>query len=399
VLFMLFNFLRFGVAEGIVRLTPFITTIFLAAKLEPSEFAWLAIVLVTYEIFFIVSSNNIVALTRIYFFKKQLATLTAVIRSSFQNSLMISVTLSILLFCFTEISFQFSFFLCLCVILRNVSTVTLALLQCKGDVKAYSVLATVYSVVFLSSLYCSIELFNFGRDSWLYALILASFFQFCFALIYFLRYLPNFFKIVKYKYSRVVFILGLGFMPQAIGWWAKSGADRYLILGFYGELQLASYSLAYQFSAVLLIFVNVINLVFVPFLNKMLFDKEMDRVKGVIVKTKVFVILFSALLCVLGYFVVEYFYIEKFDNISFIFVATTLTLVPFSLVLIDMNILYYYSQQNYVAKIVLFSAIIQLFLASVLAQEFPLLIYISVSFVVNFIMMILITHRIKRYLL
>lgn len=381
------NLFLYGLSEGLNKVTPFITSLLFAYFLSVEDFGYLALYIVAFELFFIFIANNIAAVYRVQFFKRSIKTISLLALAGLINSFKIGVVLFILTICLFQY-YNFSALVLLFPLLglaRTISLIGLVQSQCKKKSSIYLNINLIYFMSFILSIWCFKDA---GVEGWFYALIIATILQALYAFINV--------NDIKYNTKTInkcrrliwpVFFIGVAFLPQAIGWWGKSGADRFIVEHVFGVVTLASYSLAYQLSAMLLVLVTVINLVFVPVLNDLLAKKMYCEVKRKINMITCLVLLAFLFIVTFGFLFLTSFFTEKYNDVQWYYLLLSASTLPFSLSLIYMNLYYFFGKQVLVAKIVTLSAISQLLLAYFIGVEFGILGYFCGAIIVNFIML------------
>ena len=359
---MLLNIVKYGVSEGIAKLAPFFTTLYVAKFLSPELFGRYSLVIVLFEIIFILISFNIQATTRIDFFKENHFNFCKIKQNHIVISfLFASVALLSLVFLDGE-NKLIVFFLIMSALLRTISVFALAIFQCSKKVNLY----IWANIIFVFSLALSIFIFvNLGATfySWAVSMVIASALQLlfvlkAFGLKSFKAYWP---RDVTYKSLKIAFVPAFLFMPQAIGWWLKNGADRFLINNFLGTEVLGNYSLAFQLSSILIIFVATVNLALVPTVNESLKNKKIDVVIRMLFIMALSCVLFNVLLYYTTLEVLDLFYQESYPLAKEMTLYLCIANLFQAFNMIYINVLYYENEGGVVAKVIFFSFVCQLF--------------------------------------
>ncbi|KIO36125.1 oligosaccharide flippase family protein [Shewanella sp. cp20] len=399
---MVTNFIKYAVSEGIAKLAPFITTLYVAKNISVEDFGRYSLIFVIYELFFILISFNIQATTRIDFFKLPRTKFLASKREHF----IISFSLALFILIVSIIvGFEFKYILVmlvLSILMRCLSVFQLAVYQCERNASSY-VISNLTFTISLSLITIFFVVFGFGYLSWLYGLLFASFLQLlvsCFL-----------FKFTKVKLYlalnrldfnadsfKSTFIMALLFLPQALGWWLKLGADRWIIESKVGTVTLGEYSLAFQFASVLLIAATVINLVLVPEINTCLKQNNFKRIKMFLYPATIFLAILAFVIYFVAREIVTIFY--KVDYLNSIYYLKLL-MFPFlvqSLILIVSNILYYFGQGGYMAKIILVTFSLQFLINFFFVDSFAVRGMVLISLFANIIVFLLIILKSKKEL-
>lgn len=392
---MILNLIKYAISEGFAKLAPFITTLYVAKYLSPELFGKYSLVIVLYEICFIFISFNIQATTRIDFFKEQAEQFKVIKQNHFFLSFVIAIIFSIALLLIQKGDFLTVSILVLAAVIRSCSVFILAIFQCSKRVNAY----VVTNLVFVLTLSIGIFLFlklEAQYYSWLYAMAIASVLQLIVAISlykgdFFSAFVPRNVNLLSIK---ATFIPALLFMPQAIGWWLKTGADRAIISNQLGDSVLGEYALGFQFASLILVMVTVINLAFVPELNRLLKDDDNIKAKKIIFYTTCFLVVCSILVGIAGYLGISFFYSNDYQFALLYFTLLAFTVLPQALMLLNINVLYYHGEGKYVAKLIFIPFLLQALINMVIVQYFGVVGMITFSFLINlFVLQLVINKR------
>lgn len=391
---MLINLIKYAVSEGIAKLAPFLTTLYVAQFLSVEDFGRYSLIFVIYELFFILVSFNIQATTRIDFFKMS--------RVKFLRSKREHFTISLFLVFFilstsAIVSSEYKYIIYILILssfIRCISVFQLAIYQCEKKASLY-VISNLTFTISLSIFTIVFVILDFGYLSWLYGLLCGSFLQLLVSCVLFgynrtLLFLSLNRLNSTFSSFKATFIVALLFLPQALGWWLKLGADRWIIERKVGASILGEYSLAFQFSSALLIAATVINLVLVPELNFCLKNNNLNRIKLLFFPTFLFLILLSIIIYFIASEVIIRFYDVEYLNSVF---YLKLLIFPFliqSFILIFSNILYYLGNGSYMAKLILVAFSVQVIINYCFVESFGVQGMVIVSLIANVIVFTLI---------
>jgi O-antigen/teichoic acid export membrane protein len=139
----------------------------------------------------------------------------------------------------------------------------------------------------------------------------------------------------------------------------KTGVDRFLVNEFYGVEALASFSLAFQFSALLIMGVTALNLAIVPELNTMLLSRNIKQAKQILRLGYGVILLGGGIVFGIGTLSIEHFYAGKFQSVDLLFPLFLLSIIPQSFVLLLTNVLYFTDNKAFVAKSVVLISVCQ----------------------------------------
>jgi len=397
---MLLNIIKYGLSEGVAKIAPFLTTLYVAKFLSPELFGKYSLIVVMFEITFILISFNIQATTRIDYFKEDTDSFNNIKQNHFILSVFITFLGLFALFFVEESERVIVIILLFSALMRTGSVFILAMFQCARRVNAY-IITNVLFVIILSGV--TFTLVNMGASfySWLYAMLFASAVQLVLAMnLYGFKNFRHFSpKTIRFDSLKIMFIPAVLFMPQAIGWWLKSGADRVIISDALGDVTLGHYALAFQFSSITLIVVGVINLALVPEMNKLLSLGKGKEVSALINKASVFVFLICISVSFFGYQFINLLYSLEYAPALPIFIMLVFSTLPQAIMLLVINVLYFKGEGLFVAKLVFYSFFAQAIISYIVAPIFGVLSMVINSLFVNVIVLLLIWIRKNKIIL
>ncbi|ACJ28349.1 Polysaccharide biosynthesis protein [Shewanella piezotolerans WP3] len=387
---------KYGVSEGLAKLIPFATIFVFAHQFSSELVGTLTLLIVTVEILSIIVINNTAAVTRIDFFKFETDVLKKQLNTQLSNSLTSSLLLLIIIvpiLIYEEVS-AYYYILLFVPCLRTYTTTSLALLQCRKETNQYLKAQVIFSITYLIVF---AMLYKQGILSWIVALCVGLTLQ-----AIYLKATNTFVSfskivIVPKKDSLNVALKGIAFMPQAIGWWLRSGAERYLIAFYLGVATLGQYALSVQISAIAVLFVTAINLAIVPEVNRHLSSgssKELLKINKIYRFT--FILLFIAVLLLWfsGYSYLSAYYAEYAISKEILWIACLSTLFQ-SCSMVLMNELYFRGKAILVAKYVLICFIIQAGLQFLVLNVFAeLYIVLLVNVIFSVVLLLLVVSKI-----
>ncbi len=396
---MIINILKYGVSEGLAKIAPFIISLYIAKLLTPEIFGLYSLIAVVFEIVFIIISFNIQATTRIDYFKEPQDRFNLIK----QNHFVISLFFVFLgFFSIIFLDKENRLIMCAMIIvalIRSASVFILAILQCAKKVNQY----VFANITFIFTLAISTFIFvNLGASylSWLYGMVLASSIQFLTLLKlygekFFTLYRP---RQISFNTLKLSFVPAALFMPQAVGWWLKSGADRAIISEVLGDSLLGQYALAFQFSSLLLVLVTVISLAFVPELNRLLTEDNKVKAKELTKFVTLFICLSVFCVIAFGYACINYFYLNKYPLSLSFFYLITVSMFPQALMLVNINVLYFSGEGKFVAKLIFISFLFQALINILVAQLYGVVGMIACSALINVIVLALVVNKVNKTL-
>jgi O-antigen/teichoic acid export membrane protein len=395
---MFLNVLKFGLSEGLAKIAPFLTTLYVAKFLAPEEFGKYSLIVVMFEIVFIFVSFNIQATTRIDYFKVKREVFNTIKQSHLILSLCVTLLISLICFFFKVSDYFTILILAFSALVRTFSVFIQAVFQCSKRVNAY-VITNVVFVFSLSIAIVGLVKCGLGYSSWLYSIAIASIIQLiCCLLLFKIQNVSFIFTLVpQLSVFKQTFIAAVIFMPQAIGWWLKSGADRFLINKYINAEVLGNYALSFQFSSLQILAITTINLAVVPLINEKLKDKRPDDVFRVLALMSMFCAIFSIFIYFFNVQIISLFYKDQYLLAVDLMLPFCISNFFQALLLIYINILYYENHGKYVAVIIFINFFAQ-FLANYIALSMlngTATSVIAISLFFNIIVLCLVLNRIR----
>ncbi|EKE75366.1 lipopolysaccharide biosynthesis protein [Gallaecimonas xiamenensis] len=369
---ILARLLTYGVSEVLNRLAPIITSFILAKKLGAESFGELSLIVVGVEILFIFISNNIQAVSRIEFFKRNTEEYIEFSKNAFCFSFFVFFFSLLLIGILSLIEADASLLLLPCIALfRSMAQFYLSTLQCSKESWSYFKVQITFILVFFVSFSLTL---NYGIYSWILSMLIAVISQAIIGMVLVRKktgicIFPLAFH-RKLNWSQVKF--GYSFMPQALGWWMKSGLDRYIISFSYGLSILGKYSLSYQFASSIMILVSALNLTIVPEINSLIKQKKNlanDKVNKIYFASFTLIVVSSLAIYFLSTIIIEYYFQDYDKAISYLpFPLISLMIQASSLIM--MNELYFRDHGWFVARLVFLNFLLQGVLSFLLSKSF-----------------------------
>ncbi|MFA0430004.1 oligosaccharide flippase family protein [Vibrio sp. 10N.222.51.C5] len=392
---MLKNVIRYGLSEGVAKLAPFLTSFYLATKFSPEHFGEYALLLVYFEIFYIIIANNIQAVTRVDYFKLSSEYFNKKVRLHLFNSIFTILLTFFFVLIVTNYSVIMLIAASFAVLLRVFSSFSLTVLQCQKLAKKYAAVNLSYIIPLSLG---TVVLFSFTDDVllWVYVLLLSSIIQYTISCKYVSSPL---FKVDVSNDSTItnatVLIAGAMFMPQAVGWWLRTGAERVLVEDKLSSTILGNYALSAQLASILVVTVGVINLAVVPHINEKMKASAIQDVKFITRKVSFFILSVSFLLMPLAYFLIYCFYSEKYEFASDYVVYSIICLIPQSLMMVYVNILYFSNKALFVAITILIGYTLYAVVLNFYLVDYGMMFLFSLQFLVNIIMLLAVLYKVN----
>jgi len=358
---MLYNLLKYGFSELIAKLAPFLTTLYVANALSPELFGKYGLIMVFFELSFIIISFNIRATTRIDYFRESTNQFVRLKQNHFIISILFSLMTLLFVPFINDVEPIIVLLIVYCAFIRTMTVFLQTIFQCSRRANAYIYSNLLYATSLAGTTLICIEM-GASYLSWLYGLSVACSMQLMLSVSIFgihrsEQFLP---EKINFEHLKYTFVPAILFMPQAIGWWLKSGADRIIISNALGNSVLGQYTLGFQFATLILIAVNVLNLALVPELNTFLKDGDRVKADGLLKKA----IIFVTTICVCSYYfggwVLSEFYSNTYVDALNFFQLLVLALLPQAVMMVVINVLYFIKDGGFVAKLIIYSFSIQL---------------------------------------
>ena len=393
------NFVIYLLSEGLSKIIPFVTILVIAKFIDVEAFGELTLYFIIFELLIILISNNITATTRIDYFKLSFSSYVESKSAHIVVSFFIFLCVLVVGLFFSSISYLFLSMLSLSAFLRTVSYYNLSNLQCKEDAKSYGISNVIY-LLSMNGLFIILILFEYGINSWFYAILFGSFSQFLYSLKHIKKSsLLTYEKDIIFKKDNLLkeFQHGLIFIPQAIGFWMKLGIDRVLLVYFTSTLIVGYYMFAFQLSWPIVIMSTVINLYLTPKINLLLKIDNFDTIKKLLKNYSYLIVVFSIFIFMLSNIIIEYFYYEKYSIILKFIPYIIIAMVFQSITMIYMNVFYYIHQSKFVSKFVFFIAILQVFTNYIVIYLYGMEGILYSNIVLNFLGLVIIFYRLNKY--
>lgn len=396
---MIKNLFKYIFSEMLVKVLPMVTSLYLAKILGPEDFGQFSLILVLAEVFLIGISFNIQATTRLDYYKQDIDTFWNTKKHHAVLSFLSFIILLLLSFLLTPsfVSFHNIVLILLSMLFRTYSLLIQSYFQCTKQVNKYVYISFTYVLVLFVGIFSLIEMVNVA-SAFSLALFISSISQFLISKIL----IADEFRLVSKvsldnKLIKKVFLSSVVFFPSAVGWWIKNGADRFIINKYFEPEVLGIYSLWFQMFSITVLALNVINLAFVPELNKSLKDRRLfDTKKLVLIE----IIIFAVIVLIVG-FIVNIFIREIYDPIYYSAVDYIYSLlIAFffqGIMMIVINILYFYDKGFMVAKSIILIFSIQVIANFKLASVIGLSGMIYISVLCNFILMLFFIYEAKKH--
>lgn len=390
------NLLKYGLGEVLAKLAPFLSAMYVAAVLPPSRFGSFSLLLVLFEISFILISFNIQAVTRIDYFKVPDNQFFAIKYHQLTLSTMAAIALAAVSMCQDALSPILAILIMVAALLRTVSTMVLAIHQCSKSVGDYQRLNLTF---FFSLAALTILFIHWGaqEEGWVYALITASTIQFVVAVWQYKGKFVKTFLAHRFRKSTFVdsFWRAAVFFPQALGWWVKGGVDRLIIAGALGMSTLGLFALASQISSVVLVGVGAVNLTIVPDLNLAIRERNRKKIRKIMAFSIGMIVVGILITQVSGRILVSSLYVESYQDSMNILPWVLVSIFPQAIALVKINILYFCGMGAFVARVIFGTFVLQGIINYLVAPAYGLIGMIICSGMMNVVMLSLVSRKIS----
>ncbi|NSY35198.1 hypothetical protein DS891_16790 [Pseudoalteromonas sp. JC28] len=394
---MIKDIIKYGIGEAFTRIAPFFITLYVANLFEPDVYGSYTLLISLYELLFIFIGFNIQATTRVDYFKDDFESFLKKKKSHFILSLTFAALVAASFSVVNIFPIEYVLLMIVACIFRTLSLFVMTLFQCNKEAMRYTLCNFLYSVILAFTVYICVNL-GMGEEGWVYGVVVASFMQLGIALS-----IGKFIvlcKVLACKVNnenlKITFFSAAIFLPQAIGWWLKSGADRFIISTKAGNEILGNFAIAFQISSVPVLAIGVLNLVLLPNLNYLLAKKEYTKASSLLYKFALLGVVVTLLSFFLGKVLIGFYYSEKYIYASEYFNYFILATLFHVLILVFTNYLYYEGGGVKIAKAISLVFIIQALLAFVIIDYFGVIGMLVLSVFSNLILMIYIIYLFKK---
>ncbi|MEZ8313921.1 oligosaccharide flippase family protein [Vibrio splendidus] len=387
---MIYRLIKYAFSEGLAKLAPLLTALYAAKFLDPDGFGTYSLILTIYEIVVIAVSFNIQATTRIDFFKLEEVDFIKSKINHLIGSLFIFLLALVLYSIFGYLYYYEILILLISSLFRTISLFSLACYQCQRNENIYIKTNLVY-VVFLAISVVILLNIDAGTMVFPIAVLLASTLQALFVIF------PNLSKIKnssKFYYSNInvnnvrqYLLTAAVFFPAAIGWWLKSGLDRFIIEYNYGVVSLGVFALIFQLTSIISMLVIILNLVFVPEINLLLKSRNVNKSISLIWSQVIIVTAFSLIIPIASSYLITNFYQESYHIGTNYIAPLSLGFYVQSLIMILTTILYYHDKGKIVAKLIFIIFSSQSIFSYIIAERINIELYVYISFSFNMILL------------
>lgn len=395
------SLIKFGLSEITAKAIPFGVNLYIAKLLGPENFGSFVIVWTIWELFLIFIPMNIHATIKVYFFKKSAAELSDIVVIQIICSATLA-SICALLIGFAPLkqligeSSLIVYLLISSAFFKTISNGALAYLQCKKSENWYVLINLVY--VFSVAI-ISVALLTKSNYLliWSGGIFVGAALQ-CMLALFKVSDLLKFPNWHEANLSQIVRFASK-FYAQGFIWWLKPIVDRALITTVMGLTALGEFSLAMQLASSLLVFLNAWTLVMLPKLNSSLSIRDYDALQSVLKDSYLAVFIATLLVTFAGYFFIVTAYKDGYANVGSYFLLLVVSLVPQMLLLLKINILYFYNDGLFFAKW-LIAYFVLYFIAMFFLQDLISIAFLAViSFLYYSVLLVIVEVRVKQVVL
>jgi O-antigen/teichoic acid export membrane protein len=174
---------------------------------------------------------------------------------------------------------------------------------------------------------------------------------------------------------------GLGVLPHALSWWARTGMDRFIIAKFVSLSQVGLYSIAAQLSLIIIVVSNAVNQAFTPKLMKMLAANKHQQTLFLCLKVISIYFVICLGLVIVSPLIFDWFINEKFAGaMAFVPLMCVVAFFQATVTLLS-NILYFFKQVKVLSIITFTTSLLHVFIAYYVAEGYGVdgVIYSSIA--------------------
>ncbi len=349
-------------AKGI----PFLLIPFYTLYLTPEQFGSIAVfnIIVEIMIIFVVMGGN--TYFRVEYFKtKQQSSLFGSVFINLVVTLPIALLLMFLFVLFDLDPTQHSAFWLYAAVLialtQSIILLVLAFLQCKGQALYVGLLNLLSAAVsgILTVYFLSLEYLDEARYI---AYLFTSILIMCISLFVYKRTNKNWPKL-NTEQSKPALKFGLGVLPHALSWWARTGMDRMIIAKFVSVHQVGLYSIAAQLSLIVIVFSNAVNQAFTPKIMKMLSENQFSQTVLLCFKVIFGYMIICILLALSAPLIFDLLIDVKFEQAKSLLPLMCAVAFFQATVTLFSNFLYFFKRVKLLSSITFFSSALHVILA------------------------------------
>ena len=369
----------YGLTNSIRSLVPFIMLPILTAYLTVEEFGILSLIEVSILFLFPLVSLNVYASINVEYFHLKKVQLSSYITNALSLSTISFVLLLLTIILFSEqieayvhLPISIIVLLPIFAVLRLFPQVLLGLLQVEQKSKSYFLFTLFQALFDLVLSYILIVMYKIGYVGRLEGIYISVFFMSGYAFYY--LYKHGFLSSFTFKYTRRILDFSLPLIPHILGGVIIAMSDRYFIVYYAGNEMLAYYTVAYQLSALMLLFATSINQAWSPFLFRLL--KESNKFQDTIKYTGVLMIvflIFGALIYITRDMAFMLFVDKKFYAAKEYFLWLLIGFIFQSLYFLVTNFIFFKKHTKILAKITFSGAILNLILNYFFIQKYDVI--------------------------
>jgi O-antigen/teichoic acid export membrane protein len=382
------NTLLFLSSEFLTKGTSFLSVLVVAHFFSKEIFGLLVLYFVAFELLTIVVSNGINACARIDYFEKE----EGLFLKSYQAHLANSFLTSLVILIIGVISFQNYrieiILLSLAAFLRTYFMLSLAVIQCKELALKYLKLNLFYTILY-NSLFIILLFLGYTVLAWVYAIFSSYLLTSLFSVKFYSNNLTLGLTKLNIKDLKKQFLEGIIFLPQAIGFWSRTGSERFYLSIFLSLSALGVYSFNFQLSLPIVIFGTAINIYLTPIIAKLVIIKDLNRVSAEVKKYSYITACAAIAFLLIAYVISKTFFYDKYFDSFYLTCWLTLINLSYTMSLLFLNPLYYMGKKKVVSFIVLCYGLILTIANYFVVKYFKLEGLIFSTMVINFGFMVL----------
>lgn len=189
---------------------------------------------------------------------------------------------------------------------------------------------------------------------------------------------------ISIKINMPLIKFGVGVLPHAVSWWARSGMERLFISWYLSVSVLGLYSLAMQLTSVMPLFCNAVNQALIPKIVRSLNIENKKEAKKVLLKSTlsiIFVCILSSLILpiILRYFL-NHRYFEALDYLPYMILVFALQ----SVIIMYGNVLYFYKHVKYLSMVTFLTSALHVCLILLILHFRPDIYSVIISSAITF---------------
>jgi O-antigen/teichoic acid export membrane protein len=360
------NVIVYLLSDVLVKGIPFLLIPIYTLYLTPTQFGNISIfnIIVEVMIIFVVMGGN--SYYRVQFFKIENSnSLLGAVVSNFVYTIPLALLLMIIFMFFdlnpSKHETYWLFIGFVIAISQSVILLAVACFQCKGKA-LYVGTINIVSAIVSGLVTVGLLMSGYEEESRYIAYFIASFIV-MFLSIYMYKSTEKQWPEIAKEHSIPAIKFGLGVLPHALSWWARTGMDRLIIAKFVSIHQVGLYSIAAQLSLVVIVLSNAVNQAFTPKIMKMLTENRFKKTLTFCFHVILGYLIICILIALLAPLIFKLFIDNKFIDAQVLLPMMCAVAFFQAVVTLFSNFLYFFKRVKLLSAVTFFSSLLHVFIA------------------------------------